>query len=148
MWIVLFICPSFVSLFVRSVNTPCYPAINAHFAGEPHKLEVGEQRKIAEEVADVNRLITNKEVLRVSNFPFPAATSKPIEGLAAPKRGRLQCMFEDTHAVCQYICSTEGQMRAHRSKEHGQKGTQRGRRPKKHIRDLINSAPWRTNVSC
>lgn len=63
--------------------------INTHFAGKPDNLEVDERRKIADEVAEVNGLITNEEVLRQSEFPFLAATSKPIEGLAALKRGML-----------------------------------------------------------
>ena len=58
-----------------------------HFVGKPLKLEVDERRRIADEVAEVNGLITNEEGLRRSEFPFPVATSKPIEGLAAPKRG-------------------------------------------------------------
>jgi hypothetical protein len=87
--------------------------INTHFAGKPHNLEVGERHRIANKVAKVNRLITNEEVLYRSEFPFPAATSKPIKGLATPKRGILQCIFEDIHRVYRYICSTTRQMGAH-----------------------------------
>jgi hypothetical protein len=114
---------------------------------KPHRLEVDERRRIAEEVAEVNGLITNEEVLRRSEFPFPAATSKPIEALATPKRGMLQCGLEAIHGACRYICGTAGQMRAHRSEEHGWKSTRKGRRPKKHVRHP-RGTPWRTNVSC
>lgn len=44
------------------------------------------RRKIADEVAEVNGLITNEEALHRSEFLFLIATSKPIQGLAAPKR--------------------------------------------------------------
>ena len=141
--------PEFRVIICKECEYVVLPShINTYFVGEPYKLEVSERRKITEEVAEVNRLITNEEVLRQTDFPFPVPTSKPIEGLAAPKRGMLQCMFEDIRGVCRYICKTTGRMRAHCREEHGQKGTRRGRRPKKHVRDLINSAPWRTNVSC
>ena len=82
--------PEFRVIICKECEYAVLPShINTHFAGEPHKLEVGERRKITEEVAEVNRLITNEEVLRVSDFPFLVATSKPIEGLAALKRGML-----------------------------------------------------------
>jgi hypothetical protein len=38
--------------------------INMHFVGKPHNLEVYECRKIRDEVAKVNGLIINEEVLR------------------------------------------------------------------------------------
>ena len=50
-------------------------------------MEVDKCYRIVEEVAEVNRLIINEEVLCQSEFSFPAATSKPIKGLATPKRG-------------------------------------------------------------
>ncbi|KFZ17941.1 hypothetical protein V501_01471, partial [Pseudogymnoascus sp. VKM F-4519 (FW-2642)] len=122
--------------------------ITTHFAGKPHNLEVDERRKIADEVAEVNGLITNEEVLRRSEFPFPAATSKPIEGLAAPKRGMLQCIFESTNGVCGYICGTASRMRAHCIQEHKWASTCKGGRRKKHVKFPNNDIPWRTDVSC
>jgi hypothetical protein len=141
--------PEFRVIICKECKYVVLPShINTHFAGKPYNLDVSERRRIADEVAEVNRLITNEEVLRRSEFPFPAATSKPIEGLATPKRGMLQCTFEDIRGVCRYICSTTSQIRAHYSQEHGWKSTRKGGRPKKHIRHPTNSTPWRTDVSC
>ena len=122
--------------------------IDAHFAGKPHKLEVDERRRITEEVAKEQELIGSEEELRRIEFPFPAATSKPIEGLAIPKRGALQCTFQTGSKVCGYICCTIGGIRAHCIKKHQWKSTRKGGRPKKHIPRPKNDTPWRTNVSC
>jgi hypothetical protein len=140
--------PEFRVIICKECKYAVLPShINAHFAGKPYRLEVDERRRIAEEVAEVNRLITNEEVLRRSEFPFPAATSKLIEALATPKRGMLQYGLEAIHGAYRYICGIAGQMRAYRSEEHGWKSTRKGGRPKKHVRHP-RGTPWRTNVSC
>jgi hypothetical protein len=77
--------------------------IDAHFTQEDHKLEKDERRRIAEEVASVDGLISNEEVLRRGEFPFPPATSRPIKELAAPKKDGLCCMFEVAGKTCNYI---------------------------------------------
>ena len=120
--------------------------INTHFAGREHKLEIEERRKIIQDVATVDGLILDEEMLRQSEFPFPAATSKPIEGLAAPQRGALQCVFQTGGQVCGYICRMARQMRAHCGKEHQWNSAQKGR-PRKDS-ESASRAPWRTNVSC
>jgi hypothetical protein len=63
--------------------------INIHFIGRLYRLEKDEQYRIIDKVAKVSGLITNKEALSQSGFLFPVTTSKPIEGLAVPKRGML-----------------------------------------------------------
>lgn len=68
----------------KDARLPSY--ISTHFAGKPHNLEVGEPRKILEEVAEVNVMITNKKAFRQSDLLFIAATSKPIIGITMPKR--------------------------------------------------------------
>jgi hypothetical protein len=57
--------PNFRVIVCKECKYAVLPShINMHFAGKPHKLEVDERRKIADEVAEVNGLITNEEVLR------------------------------------------------------------------------------------
>jgi hypothetical protein len=122
--------------------------INTHFTGGPHRLEKNERRRIVEEVAKVSGLIADEEALSQSGFLFPAATSKPIEGLAAPKRGMLQCGLGGGRGVYRYICATGRQMKAHRSREHRWTSLGRIGRPPKHAQDPAHSTPWRTDVSC
>jgi hypothetical protein len=140
--------PEFGVIICKECQYAVLPShVNTHFAAKPHKLEVKERRKIIQEVATVDGLMVDEEILRQSEFLFPAATSKPIEGLAAPKRGALQCTFETGGQLCKYICSTVRKMRAHCSKEHEWNSTHRGGRPKKNS-ESTSCMPWRTNVSC
>src|ERR1700761_608777 len=140
--------PEFGVIVCKQCQYAVLPSnINTHFAADPHKLEVEERRKIIQEVATVDGLIVDEEMLRQSEFLFPAGTTKPIEGLAAPKRGALQCMFQTGGQVCRYICGTIRTMRAHCTKAHQWNSTQRGGRPKKDS-ESISHTPWRTNVSC
>jgi hypothetical protein len=65
--------------------------IDVHFATKLYKLDKKKQQRIAEEVAEINRLIGNKETLRRSEFLFLLATSLPIPVLGKPEKNRLQC---------------------------------------------------------
>ena len=139
--------PEFRVIICKECKYAVLPShINTHFAGKPHKLEVEERRKIIQEVATVDGLIINEEMLRQSEFPSPVATRKPIEGLAAPSRG-LQCMFETGGQVCGYICCTIRRIRTHCIEKHQWQSTRKAGRPKKDV-DSTNNTPWRTNVSC
>ena len=66
--------------------------IDAHFAADTHKLGKREQQRIAEEVAEIDDLIGNKETLRQSDFVFLEATSLLIAALGESKKNRLQCI--------------------------------------------------------
>lgn len=84
--------PEFRVIICKEFKYAVLPShITTHFAGKPHNLEVDERHKVADEVAEVNGLITNEEFLRRGEFPSPAASGESIEGLAAPKRGKLYC---------------------------------------------------------
>ncbi|KAG9241063.1 hypothetical protein BJ878DRAFT_558988, partial [Calycina marina] len=123
--------------------------IDTHFAGKPHYLEVKERRRIADKVADqVNGLIMNEEALRRWDFQFPAPTSPPIEWLAKPIKGALQCMIETDGHICGYICNTVGRIREHCIEEHQWKSNNKGGRRKKHTSQQSSTTPWRTGVSC
>jgi superfamily II DNA helicase RecQ len=139
--------PEFHVIICKECKYAVLPShINTHFAAKPHKLGVEERRKIIQEVAIVDGLIVDEKILRQSEFPFPAATSKPIKGLATPKTGALQCMFQTGDEGCKYICSTVRQMRAHCTKEHQWNSTQKGR--PRNDSESTSCMPWRTNVSC
>ena len=120
--------------------------INTHFAGKPHQLDVAERRRIVDEVSKVPDLITSEEDLQ-GEFPFPAPSQRPVEGLAMPKRDGLQCTIEVDGCVCGYICTKIDGIRRHCTEEHGWKSTRRGGRPKKGGKREDGIA-WRTNVSC
>ena len=95
--------------------------IDAQFAANPqHGLEKEEQQRIANEIAEIDRLISNEETLRQCEFPFLLATSKPIEGLAAPQKDGLQCK------VCQYICCNKYSIQKHCWEEHRWKSKNKG----------------------
>jgi hypothetical protein len=121
--------------------------INTHFTGKPHHLEVGERRKIIDEVGKIVGLIPNEEALRQGEFPFSAPDRKPIEGLAPPKSGALKCGIEVDGQVCGYICGKVDGIRRHCTEKHQWKSTRKGGRPKKHgKRD--DAIVWRTGVYC
>lgn len=57
--------PNFYIIVYKECKYAVLPSyINMHFVGKPHKLEVNKRCKIIDEVVEVNRLITNEEVLR------------------------------------------------------------------------------------
>ena len=79
--------PEFYVIIYKEYKYAILPSyINTHFIGEPYKLDKKECQRIADKVAEVNRLIINKEVLYNSKFLFLVATSKLIKGLAKLKR--------------------------------------------------------------
>ncbi|KAG4427745.1 hypothetical protein IFR05_016773 [Cadophora sp. M221] len=130
-----FIRPNFASSFAKSVSAP-------------HKLEPPERRRIANEVAEADGLIGNEEALRRWDFPFPPPTSSPVEGLAKPRTGGLQCTLEAAGKVCGVIRFTVGGIRAHCIDEHGWKSTNKGGRRKKHAVYPDSNTPSRTGVKC
>jgi hypothetical protein len=82
--------PEFRIVVYRECKYAVLPSyINVHFATKPHKLDKKEQQRIAEEVAEINGLIGNKETLRRSEFLLLLATSLPIVALAKLEENRL-----------------------------------------------------------
>jgi hypothetical protein len=57
--------PSFCVIVYKECKYAVLPSyINMHFVGKLHNLEIYKRHKIIDEVAEVNGLITNEEVLR------------------------------------------------------------------------------------
>ena len=125
--------PDFQVIICKECQHAVLPShIDTHFAAKPqHGLEKDKQRRIAEEVAEIDRLIGNEETLRRCEFPFPPATSKPIEGLAAPQKDGLQCKLEVEGKACEYICCTVYGIQKHYWEEHRWKSKNKGGRRKK-----------------
>src|SRR5277367_1651864 len=125
--------PDFQVIICKECQHAVLPSqIDTHFAAEPqHGLGKRERQRIAEVVADINRLIGNEETLRQSEFPFPPPTSKPITALAQPMKGYMQCTFEKEGKVCQYICGTIQSIQKHCWEEHKWKSKNKGGRRKK-----------------
>ena len=63
-----------------------------------------EWERIAKEVAKVNRLVLNEEVLKQSEFPFPVDIAVPIPALQVPQTNGLWYMFgHEEGEVCFYM---------------------------------------------
>jgi Orsellinic acid/F9775 biosynthesis cluster protein D len=94
--------PDFQVIICKECQHAVLPShIDTHFAAKPqHGLEKEERQRIAEEIAEINGLIGNKETLRRCEFPFPPPISKPITALAEPMKDYIQCTFETAGKVC------------------------------------------------
>src|SRR5271154_2410037 len=107
--------PDFQVIICKECQHAVLPShIDTHFAANPqHGLGKKERRRIAKEIAEINRLISNEETLRQCEFTFPPPTSEPIPALAPPIKDYIQCKFETAGKVCQYICGTIRSMQEH-----------------------------------
>jgi hypothetical protein len=98
--------PDFQVIICKECQHTALPSyIDAHFAAKPqHRLGKKEQQRIADEIAEIDRLIGNEETLRRCELQFPPSTSKPIPALAEPRRDGIQCTNTANSSVCGYIC--------------------------------------------
>jgi len=125
--------PKFQVIICKECQYAVLPIhIESHFIAKPqHGLGKKERQRIANEVAEIDRLISNEEALRRCEFQFPPSTSRPIIALAEPRRDGMRCTFEVVGKECGYICCSIRQMRDHSWEEHGWKSKDRGGRLKK-----------------
>lgn len=122
--------------------------IDRHFQ-KKHGLEPAERRRISEQVAKINGLITNEFVLQQTPFPFPPATSNPVDGLAPPRIDGLRCAFQVDGSRCEYIGFSRQSMHLHCTDLHkwenprikGQHQTRAEKRGQEHV-------PWTDNIRC
>ena len=85
--------------------------IDAHFAAKPqYGLGKRAQQRIADEIAEIDRLISNKETLRQCKFQFPPPTSKPIAVLGKLNKKGIQCTIKVAGMLCFYVCCFIQQM--------------------------------------
>ena len=104
--------PDFQVIICKECQHAVLPShIDAHFASKPqHGLGKKEQQRIAEEIAEINGLIGNKETLRRCEFPFPLSTFKLILVLAEPRKDGIQCINVISSKECGYICCSVKKM--------------------------------------
>jgi hypothetical protein len=141
--------PEFQVIVCKECQHAVLPSrIDAHFARKPqHGLEKKERQRIANEMAEINRLIGNEETLRRCEFPFPQSTFQPIAALAKPRKDGIQYTNIANGRACGYICCSVRQMREHGWDEHRWKSKDKGGRSKKQS-NATQEVPWRTGVHC
>jgi hypothetical protein len=83
--------PEFQVIVCKECQYAVLPSyINTHFTAKPqHRLRKKEQQRITDRIAEINRLISNKETLRECKFPFLPSTSKPITASAKPNKNGM-----------------------------------------------------------
>jgi hypothetical protein len=81
-------------------------------------MQQGRASKNCREVAEINRLVGNKETLRRTEFVFPELRSNPVAALGKPRDDRIWYTFETAGQTCQYICCTVERIQKHCWEEH------------------------------
>lgn len=141
--------PEFQVIICKTCRYAILPSkIDTHFAAKSHRLDKKRREKIIQEVAKVNGLIQNEEELSKCEFPFPAATSKPIAALRTPATDGLRCTKSVNGQQCPYVCRTERWMRKHSWEEHQWKSEGKGGRPQKQNPRSARKVPWQAGIHC
>jgi hypothetical protein len=69
--------------------------------------------RIKKDIAQINSLIPNPEVLKQCEFLFLLLTATPISALGQPEPNRMRCVAQVGEEKCGYICCLLQQIREH-----------------------------------
>jgi hypothetical protein len=69
-----------------------------------HRIGKALCERIKKDVAQINGLIPNPEVLKQCEFPFPPSTATPISALGQPEPNGMRCAAHVRGRECEYIC--------------------------------------------
>jgi hypothetical protein len=104
--------------------------------------------RIKKNVAQINGLIPNPEVLKQCEFPFPPSTATPISALGQPEPNGMRCAAQVGGGECGYICCSLQQIQEHSWAEHQWKSEDKGGRPGKQNPGSAKRVPWQTGIHC
>ena len=141
--------PEFQVVICRKCQYTVLPSeVNSHFTPKhPHGFRKSERERIVDIIARIEGLIMNEEELKQCEFPFPADTSKPVVGLAAPQANGFRCSFEiEGGSTCPFVSKTIKRMQEHSFIIHRWENPQKPGRPKKHTAIETQEVPWRSGV--
>ncbi len=126
---------------------PKKPTGSKKVVKRPHGLDKVTRDRIKKDIAKIEGLIPNPEVLKQCPFIFPPATARPIPALAQPQVA-IRCRFPVQEGECGYICCSSQQIQNHCTDDHQWKNTESRGRPRKARVRQIPSVPWETGIHC
>ena len=89
---------------IESYFIPKKPIGSKKPAKKPHSLSKVRCERVRQDIAKIDGLIPNPEVLKQCEFLFLLATARPIPELGLPQTNGLRYTFTVGRGECRYIC--------------------------------------------